>query len=459
MLIAFTMWIVVVILGIADFKTESTRWVMGLAFCAGLAGFSMFWTDNSALLVKCLGLTNETHEIFRAIFSALSHYFIPYCALMFGLSYSEVLAPKYKKIFPVILLVPMVVTFLFYPTHDYGFKTSYTYYRFFSIWAVPYSLIGCILQIYAYVKEDIPSRKRERLIFCLIAVPGIVITSVTTYLLAGLPVGQPKYWRYNVIVILYMFILFLYFLIKYGVLGIKVRVEKQNLSIMMNVLNSGMKILSHSLKNEITKISICMTNIQLSLAKSDRDINDVNENIQMVSASLEYLSNIVKEFQKNSLNPGNFKLIPNNLEEMIETALESVTVFLKTKNIRVTKDVNPKVSIICDKVYLQEVFVNICQNAIEAMSFDGSLSIETALTTKGLIIKIKDNGTGIAKEDLPHVIEPFFTTKDKKNNLGLGLAYCYSMLKKHGASFEVQSERNIGTTISMFFPKNKIVLN
>lgn len=461
MILALIMWILAIILGIADYKTESTRWAMALIFFAGLAGFGVFWGDNAS--IGYFGLTARTNRIIETLISAMSHYFIPYCALMFGLNYAEFLRVKYKKLIPMLLLIPLMITFLFYPTHDYGFETSFqttSYYRVFSIWAVPYLLFSCTLLIYACVNEEIPSIKRQRIICCLIAIPGMVFSAITTYLLGGLPVdGAWKYWRFNIIITPYVFIIFSYNLFKYGVLGIKLQIKKQNLGNMMDVLNSGMKILSHSLKNEITKISICMTNIQLSLNHPVQDDNDINENIKMVATSLEYLSNMMAKLQKNSINPGKFELANNNLTNIIETALQRVAVFLKTKNIHIYKNLNGGLSIKCDKIYLEEVFVSLYQNAIEAMTFEGELTIETRLTSKGLIITIKDNGAGICEKDLPHVIEPFFTTKDRKGNFGLGLSYCYNVLTKHGALIDVQSERNIGTTVSLFFPKNKILFS
>jgi signal transduction histidine kinase len=461
MIIALTMWTMMIIFGIADYKTECTRWAMGLAFLAGLGGFCLFWSDNTMLIMKYLGLSSGTQEIIEVILSAISHYFTPYFALMFGLSYSGVLSPKYKKVVMLLLLVPMVITFLNYPTHDYYLKHTHQgviYYRFFSIWAVPYSLISCVMQIYAYVKEEIPSLKRQRLIFCLIAVPGIAFTSITSYLLAGLPADKSwRYWDYNIFVILYMFALFLYSLIKYGVLGIKIRIEKQNLSNMMSVMDSGIKILSHSLKNELTVISICMTNVKLSLDKSDKEDTEINENFQMVSASLEHLSNMLKKLQKSSLDPGKIRLTRNDLGEIINTALSFVAVFMKQKDIQVSQKIGDNVSILSDKIYLQEVFINLFQNAIEAMNYKGQLIIETIFNPGGLIIVVKDNGAGILEKDLPHVIEPFFTTKEKRANFGLGLSYCYNILKQHGASLDIQSVRDSGTTVSLFFPKNKVI--
>lgn len=466
MIIALSMWIVSVILAIADYKTKSTRWAVALVFFAGLAGFSVFWGDNADLIITymgCFGLTATAHGIIEAIFSALSHYLIPYCALMFGLNYAEVLNVKYQKIVPMLLLIPLIITFLFYPTHDYRFETSSQsvfYYRIFSVWAVPYLLISCILLIFTCVKEEIPSKKKQQVICCLIAIPSMAFTAITTYLLGGLPVdGSWKYWRFNIFITPYVLIVFLINLFKYGVLGIKLQIRRQNLGNMMDVLNSGMKILSHSLKNEITKISLCMTNIQLSLVHPDRNESDIYENIQMVSTSLEYLSNMMSKLQKNAINPGKFEIAHHNITEIMETALQCVAVFLKTKNIHIYKKGISDLVILCDKVYLQEVFVSLYQNAIEAMDVEGELTIETSLTSNGVTIMVKDNGVGISQKDLPHVIEPFFTTKDKNSNFGLGLSYCYNIIKKHGASLEVQSKQNIGTTISLYFPNNKVILS
>jgi|GEM_PF-2162942 len=467
MIIALSMWIIFIVLWIAAHKTDSTRWAMALVFFAGLAGFGVFWGDHKYQIVEhmsYLGYTIKIHSIIGSVFSWSSHYFIPYCALMFGLSYAEVLNPKTKKIVPVLLLIPMIILLYFYPTHDYYFDDtsmeSVVYYWFFSIWAVPYLLISCILLISSYVKEQIPSKKKQRLNCCLVAVPGMVFSAITTYILGGLPAdGTWKYWRFNIFMTPYMCCIFLYNLFTYGVLGIKLQIRKQNLDNMMDVLNTGMQILSHSLKNEITKISLCMTNIRLSLDHPDRVENDIQEDIQMVSTSLEYLSNMMTKLQRNVVNPGKFEPGYHNLAEIMEMALQCVAVFLKSKEIHVNQNVGDDLMIFCDKVYLQEVFVSLFQNAIEAMDVYGELSLEASLTSKGLTISVKDNGAGICEKDLPHVIEPFFTTKDKKDNFGLGLSYCYNILKQHGASLDVQSKQNIGTTVSLFFPKNKVMVN
>jgi hypothetical protein len=71
MIIALTMWTMAIIFRIADYKTESTRWAMGLAFLAGLGGFCLFWSGNTTLIRNYLGLSGETQEIIEVIMSAI----------------------------------------------------------------------------------------------------------------------------------------------------------------------------------------------------------------------------------------------------------------------------------------------------------------------------------------------------------------------------------------------------
>jgi two-component system NtrC family sensor kinase len=64
-------------------------------------------------------------------------------------------------------------------------------------------------------------------------------------------------------------------------------------------------------------------------------------------------------------------------------------------------------------------------------------------------IEISDNGRGISEEDLPHIFEPFFSTKDKVNGIGLGLAIVHGIIQNHKGKIDVKSERGKGTTISI----------
>ena len=106
---------------------------------------------------------------------------------------------------------------------------------------------------------------------------------------------------------------------------------------------------------------------------------------------------------------------------------------------------------------MQEVLHNIFKNAVEAMDSVGKLEIKLVEDKNRISIAINDTGCGISKENLPHVFAPFFSTKKTDTNFGLGLSYCFNVMHQHGGNLEIISEKNIGTTVSIIFPRAKAV--
>jgi two-component system NtrC family sensor kinase len=108
-----------------------------------------------------------------------------------------------------------------------------------------------------------------------------------------------------------------------------------------------------------------------------------------------------------------------------------------------------------DDAQLQQVFINLLLNALEAMDANGRLTVvtETAAGKPGtslLRIHIQDSGVGIARENLGRLFEPFFTTK--KNGTGLGLAISQRIAHEHQGAIQAQSEINQGSTFSLSLP-------
>ena len=103
---------------------------------------------------------------------------------------------------------------------------------------------------------------------------------------------------------------------------------------------------------------------------------------------------------------------------------------------------------------LQQVFLNLFINAIQAMPDGGKLSIRATLAPQGdwLRIDVSDTGVGIEPENMPHIFDPFFTTKEVGKGTGLGLSVTYSILQKHGGNIEVQSHKGMGTTFTVILP-------
>lgn len=105
-----------------------------------------------------------------------------------------------------------------------------------------------------------------------------------------------------------------------------------------------------------------------------------------------------------------------------------------------------------DHLQLQQVFLNITNNAIDAIGKDGTISILTHLAAGEVQVVIQDNGHGIESATLPHIFEPFFTTKETGKGTGLGLSITYGLTKKLGGDITVRSQIGKGTAFTITLP-------
>jgi len=108
-----------------------------------------------------------------------------------------------------------------------------------------------------------------------------------------------------------------------------------------------------------------------------------------------------------------------------------------------------------DKGQLEQVFLNIMKNAVDAVEEGGLIVVSTGMKDETTArVSVKDNGPGIPKDKLNQIFEPFFTTKGREKGTGLGLFVSYGIMKKLGGSIIVESEVAIGTTLIIEIPVN-----
>ncbi|MBA2370331.1 MAG: histidine kinase, partial [Chloroflexi bacterium] len=109
---------------------------------------------------------------------------------------------------------------------------------------------------------------------------------------------------------------------------------------------------------------------------------------------------------------------------------------------------------------LKQVILNLLLNAAESMPEGGTITVTTQvyrdagarfLRSDAIQLQIRDTGTGIADEHMPHIFEPFFSTKGEKGT-GLGLWVSNGMIQSHGGSLQVRSRLGVGTTFSITLP-------
>jgi len=101
---------------------------------------------------------------------------------------------------------------------------------------------------------------------------------------------------------------------------------------------------------------------------------------------------------------------------------------------------------------MQQVFLNLVLNAIEAMPGGGRLGVYTSRTSgpAGVSIAFADTGQGIEAQDLPHLFDPFYTTRAR--GLGLGLYVSHNVVEEHGGHIEVESRLGEGSTFAVWLP-------
>ncbi len=109
--------------------------------------------------------------------------------------------------------------------------------------------------------------------------------------------------------------------------------------------------------------------------------------------------------------------------------------------------------ILSDKGQLQQIFLNIISNAIDAIGQNGKICITSSITKKNMIlVEINDNGPGIKPEVMEHIFDPFFTTKETGKGTGLGLSITYGLVNKLGGDIKVYSKVGEGVTFYIYLP-------
>ena len=109
----------------------------------------------------------------------------------------------------------------------------------------------------------------------------------------------------------------------------------------------------------------------------------------------------------------------------------------------------------CNAHKIQQAFMALLINAIEAMPNGGKITVKIDESADYAVIRIIDVGTGITEKDLPHIFEPFYSTKEAPKGTGLGLAVTYGIINHHYGNIKVEKTSPDGTTFKIELPKIK----
>jgi signal transduction histidine kinase len=112
----------------------------------------------------------------------------------------------------------------------------------------------------------------------------------------------------------------------------------------------------------------------------------------------------------------------------------------------------PEFEKIVTEADLYYVFINIIKNALQAMPQGGRLEVNCFLHDRQLEISFRDNGPGLTPEEMDQIFQPFYSTKEGAQGLGLGLPICQKILARYDGRLVVESQRGQGATVRMLLP-------
>ncbi|MBR2837160.1 MAG: PAS domain-containing protein [Kiritimatiellae bacterium] len=190
--------------------------------------------------------------------------------------------------------------------------------------------------------------------------------------------------------------------------------------------------------------------IALNLQLLKRDPSDT-ETIDICMNQVRRLDGIIRGFL-SALRPSRPDLMPGSLADPLKSCLAALRQQLEERRIGVTLDIPaalPPVAL--DKNQMEQVFFNLVKNALEAMKDGGSIDIELAADDRDVSVSFRDTGSGMDDEQLAHLFEPYRTTKEKGN--GLGLMVSARIVRDHGGTIAAESQPGAGTTFTIRLPR------
>jgi signal transduction histidine kinase len=203
--------------------------------------------------------------------------------------------------------------------------------------------------------------------------------------------------------------------------------------------------MAHEIRNALVVVK---TFIDLLLDKNRDD-----ELADMVKREMTRMNSLISQMLKFA-GPARPSFASVRVHDVLTHSLRMVQHEIDGKLISLTRKFDAKPDTVHgDEYQLEQAFLNLLLNAVEASGPGGALTVETELIAVGtprLCVSVTDNGSGIASGNMAHLFEPFFTTKE--NGTGLGLHITRRIIHEHDGQIGVESETNKGTTFSVLLP-------
>jgi signal transduction histidine kinase len=190
---------------------------------------------------------------------------------------------------------------------------------------------------------------------------------------------------------------------------------------------------------------------------SENEKTEFRDVLQDMAEGIDRISSIVSDL-RTFTQPHLTQLEQVSVVEVVNSALRLLSNEWETK-VRIEKEIPETQTIWANRNQIIQVLVNLLQNALQALEKKHCSETGATIWLRGIeengesLVIVRDNGEGIASENLQKIFDPFFTTKDVGEGMGLGLSICYRIINQHGGRIQVQSERGAYSEFTLHFPQ------
>jgi two-component system, sporulation sensor kinase E len=208
---------------------------------------------------------------------------------------------------------------------------------------------------------------------------------------------------------------------------------------------------AHELGNPINSLNIHLQLMERDLRKiPESQAAGLRESIRVARQEMDRLDGIISRFLK-AVRPTLPEFREAALEPLVEDVLRGMKAEILDRHLLVEVEMEKGLPLLrLDTEQMKQAIYNIIKNAVQAMRERGILRITGEKREGAVVLTFKDNGSGISLEDIPRVLEPYYTTKQRGS--GLGLMIVQRIVQEHGAELQIESFPGQGTTVRIQFP-------
>ncbi|MCF6093697.1 ATP-binding protein [Microaerobacter geothermalis] len=206
--------------------------------------------------------------------------------------------------------------------------------------------------------------------------------------------------------------------------------------------------LAHEIRNPLTTVSGFIHLLKERYSSTEPE----QQYLHIITDELSRMNKLVTDFVLTA-KPDSPIRKALNIDEVLEETVQLMRTQAILFNISVHYiSYHEPVIVMIDKSQMKQVFMNMIQNAIESMPRGGEITVklEHLADQNETKIMIQDEGIGMEEEEIKHIFNPFYSTKEE--GLGLGLSICYRIIENHGGRIEVISDKNNGSTFTIVLP-------